>query len=158
MDLVVVAVQLLSRVIFVIPWIATHLTCTVSRSLLKLTSIELVMLSNHFILCCLLLPLPSVFPSIRVFSNESPLPIRWPKYWNFSFRINPSNDYLELISFSIDWFDIFTGQGTLKCLLQHQNLEATILWHSAFFMVQLSHSCMTTGKITLNRNDFICGP
>ena len=162
MDLVVVVVQLLSCVwVFVIPWIATHqapLTFTISRSLLKLISIELVMLSNHFILWCLFLLLPSIFPSIRVFSSESPLLIRWPKYWSFSFYISPWNEYLELISFRIDWFDLFTVQGTLKCLQQHQNSETTILWRSAFFMVQLSHLCMTTGKITLNQNGFICGP
>ena len=126
MDLIVV-VQLLSWVwLFVIPWIATHqapLTFTISRSLRKLISIELVMLSNHFILCCLFLLLPSIFPSIRVFSSELPLPIRWPKYWSFSFHISPSNG----CCCSIDWFDLFTVQGTLKCLLQRQNSEATIL-------------------------------
>ena len=103
--------------------------------------------SNHLILCHPLLLPPSIFPSIRVFSNESALCIRWPKYWSFSFSISPSNEYSGLISFRIDWFDLLAVQQTLKCLLQHHNLKASILWCSAFFMVQLSHPYMTTGKI-----------
>ena len=109
-------------------------------------SIKLVMLSNHLILYHLLLLLPSVIPSIRVFSNKSALPIRWSKYWSFSYGISPFNEYLELISFRIDWFDLLAVQGTLKSLLQQHSLKASVLWCSAFFMVQLSHSCMTTGK------------
>ena len=108
-------------------------------------SIKSVMLSNHLILCRLLL-LPSIFPSIRVFSNESVLHIRWPKYWSFSFSISPSNEYSGLISFRIDWFDLIAVQGTLKSLLQHHSSKASILQHSAFLMVQLSHPYMTTGK------------
>ena len=117
-------------------------------SLLKLMSIELVMPSNHLALHRPLLLLPSVFPSIRVFSNESALCIRWPKYWSFSFSINPFSEYSGLISFRIIWFDLFTVKGTLKSLLQHHNSKASILWHSAFFMVQFSHPYMTTGKKT----------
>ena len=109
-------------------------------------SIESVMPSNCLILCCPILFLPSVFPSIRVFSNKSALHIRWPKYWSFNFSISPSNKYSGLISFRIDWFDLFEVQGTLKSLLQHYNLKISILRHSAFFMVQLSHPYMTTGK------------
>ena len=109
-------------------------------------SIGLVMPSNHLILCCLLLLLPSIFPSIRVFSNELTLHIRRPKYWNFHFSISPSNDYSGLISFRIDWFDLLAVQGTLNSLLQHHSLKASTLWHSAFFMVKLSHPYMTTGK------------
>ena len=116
-----------------------------SRSLLKLMSIELVMPSNHLILCPPLLLLPSIFPSIRVFSNESVLHIRWPKYWSFS--ISPSNEYSGLTSFRMDWLDLLAVQGTLKSLLQHHSSKASILRHSAFFMVQLSHPYMTTGKI-----------
>ena len=113
-------------------------------SLLRLMSIELVMPSNHFSLCWpLLLP---CFPIIRVFSNESVLRIRWPKYWSFSFNISPSNAYSGLISFRMDWLDLLAAQGTLKSLLQHNSSKASILWHSAFFTVQLSHSYMTTGK------------
>ena len=108
-------------------------------------SIKSVMLSNHLILCRLLL-LPSIFPSIRVFSNESVLHLRWPKYWSFSFSISPSNEYSGLISFRIDWFDLIAVQGTLKSLLQHHSSKASILQHSAFLMVQLSHPYMTTGK------------
>ena len=108
-------------------------------SLLKFTSIESVMLSNHFILCCPLLLLPSVFSSIKVFSSELALHIRWPEYWGFRFNINPSNEYSGLISFAIDWFDLFAVQGTLRSLLQHYNLKSSILPCSAFFMVQLSH-------------------
>ena len=109
-------------------------------------SIELVMPSNHLILCHPLLLLPSVFPSIRVFSNESALRIRWPKYWSFSFSISPSNQHPGLISFSMDWFDLLAVQGTLKGLLQHHTSKASVLWHSAFFIVHLSHPYMTTGK------------
>ena len=112
--------------------------------------------SSHLILSCPLLFLPSIFPSIRVFSNESPLWIGWPKYWSFSFSISPSNEYSGLISFKIDWFDLFAVQGTLKSLLQHDNLKASVLWHSGFFMVQLSHPYMTTGKTTaLTRWTFV---
>ena len=132
--------QLLSCVwLFVTPWTAAHqasLSFTISWSLLKLMSIELVMPSNHLILCPPLLLLPSIFPSIRAFSNESALHIRWPKYWNFN--ISPSNEYSGLISFRIDWFDLLAVQGTLKSLLQHHSLKASILRHSAFFMVQLT--------------------
>ena len=108
---------------------------------------ELVMISNHLILCHLLLLLPSIFPSIRVFPNESALHIRWPKYWSFSFSISTFNEYSGLISFRIDWLDLFAVQEILKSLLQHHNLKALILQHSAFFMVQLSHLYITTGKI-----------
>ena len=115
-------------------------------------SIESLMPSNHLILCHLLLLLPSIFPSIRVFSNESVLHIRWPKYWSFSFSISPSNEYSRLISFRIDWLDLLAVQGTLKSLLQHHSSKASILWPSAFFIVQLSHPYMTTGKtIALTR-------
>ena len=137
-----VVVQSLCRVqLFVTPWTAAHqasLSFTISWSLLKLMSIESVMPSNHLILCCALLLLPSIFPSIRVFSNESALHIRWPKYWSISFSISPSDEYSRLLSFRIDWFDLLAVQETLKNLLQHQNLKALILWCSAFFMVQLS--------------------
>ena len=109
-------------------------------------SIESVMLSNHLILCRPLLLPPSVFPSVRVFSNESTLRCSWPKYWSFSFSISPSNEYSELISFRIDWFDLLAVQGTLKNLLQHHNWKASVLQHSAYFLVQLSHPYMTTGK------------
>ena len=120
------------------------LSFTISQSLLKLMSIESVMPSNHLILCHPLFLLPSIFPSFRVFSNESALHIRCPKYWSFS--INPSSEYSRLISFRIDWFDLPALQGTLKSLLQHHSLKASIRWHSAFFMVQLSHPNMTTGN------------
>ena len=116
----------------------TSLSTTNSRSLLKLMSIDSVMLSNHLILCCPLLLLPSSFPSIRVFSNESALHIRWPKYWSFSFNISLSNEYSGLISFRIDWFDLLAVQGTLKSLIQHHSSKASILRCSAFFIVQLS--------------------
>ena len=119
---------------------------TSSLSLFKLMSIESVMPSNHLIPYCPLLLLPSIFPSIRVFSNESVLHIRWPKHWSFSFNISPSNEYLGLISFRVDWFDLLAIQGTLKTLLQHHSSKASILWHSALFMVQFSHLYMTTGK------------
>ncbi|CAI9178893.1 unnamed protein product [Rangifer tarandus platyrhynchus] len=118
----------------------------ISQSLLKLMSIESVMPSNHLILCRPLLLMPSICPSIRVFFNESALCIRWPKYWSFSFSISPSNKYSGLISFRIDWFDLPAIQETLKTLLQHHSAKASILWRSAFFMVQLSHLYMTTGK------------
>ena len=114
--------------------------------LLKLMSIELVMLSNHPILYCPLLLLPSTFPSVRVFPNESALCIRWPKYWSFSFNICPSNEHSGLISFGMDWLELLAVQGTLKSLLQHHSSKASILQHSAFFVVQLSHPYMTTGK------------
>ena len=123
------------------------LSITNSRSLPKLMSIELVIPSNHLILCDPLLLPSSIFPSIRVFSNESVLHIRWPKYWSFNFSISPSNEYSALISFRIDWLDLLGVQGTLKSLLQHHSSKASILWHSTFFIVQLSHPYMTTGKI-----------
>ena len=122
------------------------LSITNPRSLLKLMSIELVMLSNHLILCCPLLLLPSIFPSIRVFTNESVLCIRWPKYWSFSFSISPSSEYSGLISFRIDWLDLLAVQGILNSLHQHHSSKTPILWHSAFFTVQLSHLYMTTWK------------
>ena len=127
--------------LFETPWTAVHqasLSITNSWSLLKLTSIELVMPSHHLILFHPLLLLPSIFPSIRVFSNESVLHIRWPKYWSFSFTISPSNEYSGLISFRIDWFDLLAVQGTLKSLPQHHSSKASILRHSAFIMVQLT--------------------
>ena len=130
------------------PWTAAHqasLSCTISQSLLKLMSIELVIPSNHLILCCPLLLLPSIFSSIRIFSKEFALHIRWPKYWSFS--ISSSNEYSGLISFRIDLFDLLAIHWTLKSLLQHQSLKASILSHSAFFMVQFSHTYMTTYKI-----------
>ena len=136
------------------PWTAAHrasLSFTISRSLLKLMSIESVMPPSHLILCPLLL-LPSLFPSIRVFANDSVLHIRWPKYWSFSFNISPSNECSGLISFRMDWLDLLEVQGTLKSLLQHPSSKALILQHSAFFIVQLSHPYMTTGKtIALTR-------
>ena len=142
------SVQSLSHVpLFGTPWIAAHqasLSITESWSLLKLMSIESVMPSNHLILCCpLLIPL-SIFPSIRVSSNDSALRIRWPKYWSFSFSISPSNEHPGLISFRMDWLDLLAVQGTLKSLLQHHSSKASILWCSAFFIVQLSHPYMTT--------------
>ena len=140
------------------PWTAARqasLSITNSWSLLKLMAIESVIPSNHLILCNPLL-LPSVFPSIRVFSNESALRLRWPNYWSFSFSISPSEEYSGLISFRIDWFDLLVVQGTLKSLLQHHSSKASILWHSAFFMVQISHPYMTTGKtIALTRWTFV---
>ena len=142
--------QSLSRVrLFVTPWTAAcqaSLSIINTRSLLKLMSIESVMPFNHMILCCPLLLLSSIFPSIRVFSNESVLRIRWPKYWSFSFSISPSNEYSGLVSFRMNLFDILAVQGTLKSLLQHHSSKAPILRHSAFFIVQLSHPYMTTGK------------
>ena len=154
------SVQLLSHVrLFATPWTAAcqaSLSITSSWNLLKLMSIELVMPSNHLILCCPLLLLPSIFPSIRVFSNESALPIRWPKDWSFSFNIIPSNEHSGLISFRMDWLDLLAVQGTLKSLLQHHNSKASILWRSVFFIVQLSHPYMTTGKtIALTKWTFL---
>ena len=116
------------------------------QSLLKLMSITSVMPPNHLILCCPFLLPPSIFPSIRVFSNESVLRIRWPKHWSFSFSINPFNDYSGLISFRMDWLDLLAVQGTLKSLLQHHSSKASIFWRSAFLIVQLSHPCMATEK------------
>ena len=154
------SVQSLSRVrIFATPWITARqasLSITNSRSSLRLRSIESVMPSNHLILCRPLLLLPSIFPSIRVFSSGSVIPIRWPKYWNFSFSISPSNEYSGLISFRINWFDLLAVQGTHKSLLQHHSSKAVILWCSAFFMVQFSHPYMTTGRnIALTRWIFV---
>ena len=153
------SVQLLSHVRqFATLWIAARqasLSITISRSLLRFMSIESVMPSNHLSPFCPLLLLPSIFPRIRVFSNESVLHIRWPKYWSFSFSISPSNEYSRLISFRIDWFDLAL-QGTLKSLLQHQSSKASILRCSAFFVVQLLHPYMTTGKATaLTRWTFV---
>ena len=131
------------------PWTApcqATLSITNSQSLLKFMSIESVMPSNHLILCHPLLLLPSIFPSIRVFSNKSVLCIRWPKYWSFSFNISPSNEYSGLISFRMDWLALLAAQGTLKSLLQYHSLKASILLRSAFFIVQLSQLYMTTGK------------
>ena len=142
---------------FVTPWTTAHqasLSITNSRSLLKLMSIQSVMPSNHLILCHPLLRLPSIFPSIRVFSNESALCIRWPKYWSFSFSISPSNEHPGLISFRMDWrrLDLLAVEGTLKSLLQHHSSKASIFRYSAFFIVQFSHPYMTTGKtIALTR-------
>ena len=136
------SVQLLSRVwLFVTPWTVARqasLSITNSRSPPKPMSIVLVMLSNHLILCCSLLLLPSIFPTIRVFSNESALHIRWPKYWSFSFNISPSNEHPGLISFRMDWLNLLAVQGTLKSLLQHHSSKTSNLWHSAFFIVQVS--------------------
>ena len=129
---------------------------TISQSLLKCMSIELVIASNHLVLCHFLLLLPLLFPSIRGFSNELVLPIRWPKYWSFSFSISPSNEYSGLISFRIDWFDLLVVQGTLKSHLQHHSSKASIIWQSAFFMVQLSNPHTTTRKtITLTIQMFV---
>ena len=155
-----ISVQSLSHVwLFATPWTAARqasLSFTNYQSLLKLMTIELVIPSNHLILCCPLLLLPSVFPSIRVFSNESVLRIRWPKYWIFSFSISPSNEYSGLIYFRKKWLDLLTVQGTLKSLLQHHSSKASIFWHSAFFIVQLSHPYMTTGKtIALTRHTLV---
>ena len=154
------SVQLLSCVrLFVTPWTAAclaSLSITNTQSLPKLMAIEPVMPSNHLILCHSLLPL-SIFPIIRVFSNESVLSIRWPKYWSFSFSISPSNEYSGLISFRMDCLDLLAVQWTLKSLLQHHSSKASILLHSAFFKVQLSHPYMTTGKtVVLTRWTFVC--
>ena len=154
------SVQSLSRVqLFVTPWTAAcqaSLSITKSQSLLKFMSIESVIPSKHFILCHPLLLLPSSFLSIRVFSSESALRIRWPKYWSFSFNISPSNEYSGLIPFRTDWLDPLAVQGTLMSLLQHHSSKASILQCSAFFIVQLSHPYMTTGKnIALTRWTFV---
>ena len=154
------SVQSLSRIpLFATPWtvaLQASLSITNSRSILKLMSITSVMPSNHLILCHPLLLPPSVFPSIRVFSSESVLCIRWPKYWSFSLSISPSNEYAQLISFKIDWMDLLAVQGTLKSLLQHHSSKASILWCSAFSIVQLSHPYMTTGKtIAFTRWTFV---
>ena len=161
-------VQSLSRVqLFATPRTTARqasLSITNSRSLLKLISIELVMPSNHLIsshlisshLCHLLLLLPSIFPSIRVFSNESALRMRWPKYWSFGFNISPSDEHSGPISFRMDWLDLFAVQGTLKSLLQHHSSKASIFQRSAFFIVQLAHRYMTTGKtIALTKHTFV---
>ena len=144
--------------LFVTPWPVAHqasLPITNSQSLLKLMFIESMMTSNHLILCHPLLP-ASVFPSIRVFSNESVLCIKWPKFWRFSFNISPSNEYSGLISFKMGWLDLLAVQGTLKSLLQHHTSKASILWCSVFFIVQLSHPYMTTGKpIAFTRRTFV---
>ena len=143
----------------VTPWPAARqasLSITISQTLLKLMSIESVMPANHLILCRPLLLPPSVFPSIGVFYNESALHIRWPKYWSFSFSISPSNECSGLISFRMDWLDLLAVQGTLKNLLQYHSSKASILWHSAFFMVHLSYPYMTTGKtIALTIQTFV---
>ena len=154
------SVQSLSCVqLFVTPWIAARqasLSMTNSWSSIKLMSIESVIPSSHLILCCPLLLLPPIPPSIRVFSNESTLRMRWPKYWSFSFNISPSNEHPGLISFRMDWLDLLEVQGTLKSLLQHHSSKASILLCSAFFIVQLSHPYMTTGKtIALTRQTFV---
>ena len=154
------SLQSLSHVrLFATPWIAARqafLSITNSRSSLRLTSIESVMPSSHLILCRPLLLLPPISLSIRVFSNESTLHMRWPKYWSFSFSIIPSEEIPGLISFRMDWLDPLAVQGTLKSLLQHHSSKASILWCSAFFSVQLSHPYMTTGKtIALTRQTFV---
>ena len=156
----VVVVQSLSRVwLFATPWAAAcqaSLSFTISWSLLKLMSIELMMPSNCLTLCCPLLLLSSIFPSIRVFSNESALRIRWPKYWSFSFSISPSKEHPGLVSFRIDWLALLAVQGTLKRLLQHHSSKGSILWCSIFYMVQISHPYMTTGKtIALTLQTFV---
>ena len=153
-------VPLVSRVwLFVNPWTAAcqaSLSITNSRSLLKIMSIKSVMPSNHLILSCPLFLLPSIFPNIRIFSNESVVRFRWPKYWSFSFSISPSNEHSGLISFRIDRFDLLSVQGTLESLLQHHNSKASTLWPSTFFMVQFSQAYMTTGKnIALTRQTFV---
>ena len=158
-DFPLTLVQSLSRVrLFATPWTAAlqaSLSIINSRSPPKPMSIVSVMPSNHLILCCPLLLLPSIFPSIRVFSNESALRILWPKYWSFSFNISPSNEHPGLISFRMDWLDLLEVQGTLKSLLQHHSSKASILLNSAFFIDQLSHPHMTTGKtIALTRQTF----
>ena len=145
--------------LFATPWIApcqASLSFTISQSLLRFMSIESVMSSNYLILSCPLLLLPLIFPTIRVFLNESALCIRWPKYWSFSFNISPSNEHSGLISFRMDWLDLLVVQGTLKCLLQHHSSKASILRCSAFFIVQLPHPYMTTGKtIALTTQTFV---
>ena len=154
------SVQLLSHVrLFATPWIAAcqaPLSITNSRSLPKPMSIKSVMPSNHLILCHPLFFLPSIFPSIRIFSNETALRMRWPKYWSFSFNISPSNEHPGLISFRMDWLGLLAVQGTLKSLLQHHSSKTSILWCSAFLTVQFSHPYMTTGKIiALTRRTFV---
>ena len=154
------SVQSLSCVwLFATPWIAARqasLSITNSQSSLQIMSIKSVMPSSHLILCHPLLLLPPIPLSIRVFSNESTRRMRWPKYWSFSFSISPSNEHPGLISFRMDWLDLLAAQGTLKSLLQHHSSKASILWHSAFFTVQLSHPYMTTGKtIALTRWTFV---
>ena len=154
------SVESLSRVrLFETPWITARqasLSITNSQSLLKLMFIKSVMPSNHLILCCTLHLLPPIPPSIRVFSNESTLHFRWPKYWNFSFSISPSNEHPGLVSSRMDWLDLLAVQGTLKSLLQHHSSKASIVWHSAFFTVQLSQPYMTSGKtISLIRRTFV---
>ena len=150
------SVQLLSHIqLFATPWTAAHqtsLSITNSQSLLKLMSIELVMPSNHLILCCPILLLPSIFPNVRVFSSELVLHMRWPEYWSFSFSISASNEYSGLTSLRIDWLDLLAVLESL----QHHSSKVSILWRSAFFMVQLSYSYMTTGKIiALTRQTFV---
>ena len=154
------SVQSLTRVLlFETPWTAAcqaSLSITNSQSLLKLMSIKSVMPSGHLILCCPLLLLPTIAPSIRVFSSESALRMRWPEYWSFSFSISPSNEHPGLISFRTDWLHLLAVQGTLKSLLQHHSSKASVLQRSAFFTVQLLHPCMTNGKtIALTRWTFI---
>ena len=154
------SVQSLSHVwIFATPWIIAHkssLSITNSQRLFKCMSIETVMPSNHLIFCYPLHLPPSIFPGIRVFSNESLLRIRWPNYWSFSFNVSPSNEYSGLISFRVDWLDLLAVQGTLKSLFQHHSSKASILWHSAFFIVQLSHPHWTTwNTIALNRQTLL---
>ena len=154
------SVQWLSRVrLFATPWTAARqdsLSITNSQSLLRLMSTDLVKPSNHLILCHPLLLLPSIFPNIKIFSNESALRIRWPNYWSFSFNISPSNEHPRLISFRMDWLDILAVQETLKSFLQCHSSKASILQHSAFLIVQLSHPYMTTGKsIALTRWTFV---
>ena len=155
------SVQSFSRIwLFATPSTAAcqaSLSITNSWGLLKVMSIKSAMPSNHLILCCPLLLPPSVFPNIRVFSSESVLCIRWPKYWSFSFSISPSNEYSGLISFRMDWLDLLAVQGTIKSLLQRCSSKASFLWHSAVFIIQLSHPYMTTGKIiALTRQAFVC--
>ena len=155
-----IVVQLLDHVqLSVTPWIAASqvsLSFTISQSLLRLMSIESMMPSNHLVLCCPLLLLPSIFPSFRVFPNESILHIRWPKYWSFSLSISPSNEYSGLISLRIDSVDLLAVQGTLKSLLQHHSSKASVLLYSAFFIVQLLHPDIITGKtIALTRWTFV---
>ena len=155
-----VVVQSLSRVqLFATPWTVAHQASPsfiTSQSLLTLLSIDLVMPSNHLVLCCPLFLLLSIFLSIRVFSSELVLHIRWPKYWSFSFSITPCSEYSGLISFSIDWFDLHAVQGTLKSVLQHHSMKASILYRSVFFMVQLLHPHMTTRKtIALTIQTFV---
>ena len=154
------SLQLLNYVqLFATPWTAAHqvsLSITNSQCFLKIMSIESVMPSNHLILCCSLLLLPSIFPSIRIFSNESTLCMTWPKYWSFSLSIIPSKEIPGLTSFRMDWLDLLAVQGTLENLLQHHSSKASILWRSAFFIVQISSSYITTGKTTaLNRWTFV---